>query len=227
MSRLPILVVCALVAIASPAAREIGTAPPQQDSQLTPRYDLDHPFTFTPDFKTREQWLARRDALRKQVLVALGLWPMPARTPLAPVIHGRIDRDGYTVEKVFFASVPGHYVTGNLYRPVGPRREAAGCALAARTLGRRPVPGAPREEHPDADGAGGRAYAGGRPLSVAGEGRQSRAPRLRRLPLRHGRVRRQQAAHPSAGIRGRRRHAAPAVESWGSRPGTACARSTS
>ena len=83
------------------------------------RYDLDHPFTFTPEFKTREQWLARRDALRTQVLVAVGLWPMPIRTPLAPVVHGRIDRDGYTVEKVFFASTPGHYVTGNLYRPVG------------------------------------------------------------------------------------------------------------
>jgi dienelactone hydrolase len=119
MSRLSLLMVCALVAIAAPAAREAGTAPPQQDSRLEKRYDLDHPFTFTPDFKTREQWLARRNALRNQVLVAVGLWPMPARTPLAPVVHGRIERDGYTVEKVFFASMPGHYVTGNLYRPFG------------------------------------------------------------------------------------------------------------
>jgi dienelactone hydrolase len=119
MSRLSILVVCVLVTIAAPSARQAGTPAAPQDSRLEKRYDLDHPFTFTPDFKTREQWAARRDALRKQVLVAVGLWPMPARTPLAPVIHGRIDRDGYTVEKVFFASVPGHYVTGNLYRPVG------------------------------------------------------------------------------------------------------------
>src|SRR3984885_13353588 len=36
---------------------------------------------------------------------------------LHPVIHGKIDRGDYTVEKVFFASLPGHYVTGNLYRP--------------------------------------------------------------------------------------------------------------
>ena len=42
---------------------------------------------------------------------------MPPKTPLEPVIHGRIDRDGYSVEKVFFKSHPGHYVTGNLYRP--------------------------------------------------------------------------------------------------------------
>lgn len=44
---------------------------------------------------------------------------MPAKSPLNPVIHGAIARDGYTVEKVFFASLPGHYVTGNLYRPTG------------------------------------------------------------------------------------------------------------
>ena len=55
--------------------------------------------------------------LREQMKVALGLWPMPPRTPINAVIHGKIDRDEYTVEKVFFSSLPGHYVSGNLYRP--------------------------------------------------------------------------------------------------------------
>src|SRR5207249_7513721 len=62
-------------------------------------------------------WQARRESVREQILVATGLWPLPPKAPLKPVIHGRIDRDGYSVEKVFFASRPGHYVTGNLYRP--------------------------------------------------------------------------------------------------------------
>src|SRR5207245_3792690 len=44
---------------------------------------------------------------------------MPPRPPLEPVIHGKIDRDEYTIEKVFLASYPGHYVSGNLYRPKG------------------------------------------------------------------------------------------------------------
>src|SRR5437870_528938 len=44
---------------------------------------------------------------------------MPPKTPLNAVIHGKIDRDEYTIEKVFFASYPGHYVSGNLYRPKG------------------------------------------------------------------------------------------------------------
>src|SRR5438045_5352492 len=44
---------------------------------------------------------------------------MPEKTPIKAVIHGKIDRDDYTIEKVFFASLPGHYVSGNLYRPKG------------------------------------------------------------------------------------------------------------
>ncbi len=44
---------------------------------------------------------------------------MPEKTPLHAVIHGKIDRDEYTIEKVFFESTPGHYVSGNLYRPKG------------------------------------------------------------------------------------------------------------
>src|ERR1044071_7211800 len=42
---------------------------------------------------------------------------MPTKTPLNAVIHGKIDRGEYTVEKVFFESSPGFFVTGNLYRP--------------------------------------------------------------------------------------------------------------
>ena len=51
---------------------------------------------------------AQADSLRRQAQVALGLWPMPVKTPLNPTIHGRIDRDAYTIEKVFFASLLGH-----------------------------------------------------------------------------------------------------------------------
>src|SRR5437763_4750147 len=67
--------------------------------------------------KTKEAWAARRQQVREQILVANGLWPMPEKTPLNPVVHGKIDRDGYFIEKVSFASMPGHYVTGNLYTP--------------------------------------------------------------------------------------------------------------
>jgi dienelactone hydrolase len=75
--------------------------------------------------KTKEEWDARRKVVRERVMVATGLWPLPEKTPLNPTIHGKIERDGYTVEKVFFASMPGHYVSGNLYRPVILNRDRA------------------------------------------------------------------------------------------------------
>ncbi len=77
-----------------------------------------------------EAWQARRQAVREQVLVATGLWPMPQKTPLNAVVHGKIDKGDYTIEKVFFASYPGHYVSGNLYRPKGKAGKVPGVLFA-------------------------------------------------------------------------------------------------
>jgi len=51
--------------------------------------------------------------------VSAGLWPVPEKGPLNARVFGRIERSDYSIEKVFFESHPGFYVTGNLYRPVG------------------------------------------------------------------------------------------------------------
>lgn len=99
-----------------PRALPPGQLP--KDVRLEALKDLDGYFPFTP-CKTPEEWVKRADRLRRQILVSQGLWPMPGRTPLNPVIHGRIERGDYTVEKVYFESLPGFYVTGNLYRPKG------------------------------------------------------------------------------------------------------------
>ncbi|MCS7160375.1 MAG: hypothetical protein RMJ19_07880 [Gemmatales bacterium] len=87
-----------------------------KDSRLgKPRdYNTTTRITVPPN---REAWERRAQELREQVLVAMGLWPMPERTPINAVVHSPIDRDEYTVWKVYFESLPGHYVTGNLYRP--------------------------------------------------------------------------------------------------------------
>ncbi|MEX2317284.1 MAG: alpha/beta hydrolase family protein [Pirellulales bacterium] len=76
--------------------------------------------------KSLGEWECQRLAIRERLLVSTGLWPLPPKQPLKPVIHGKIDRDDYTVEKVFFASHPGHYVTGNLYRPKNVSGKAPG-----------------------------------------------------------------------------------------------------
>lgn len=76
--------------------------------------DTFHPWT-PPETKT--EWEQQAESIRRQLLVSNGLWPMWPNNELKPVIHGKIDRGDYTIEKVFFASLPGHYVAGNLYRP--------------------------------------------------------------------------------------------------------------
>lgn len=80
--------------------------------------DLNGFFPFNvPD--TLEEWETRADLLRRRVLVSNGLFPLPERTPLNAVVHGKVERDGFTVEKVYFESVPGFHVTGLLFRPSG------------------------------------------------------------------------------------------------------------
>ncbi len=88
------------------------------DIRLGPLKNLDSYFPMTPP-ASREEWERRAERVRRQVLVATGLWPMPTKTPLNPVVHGRVDRDNYTVDKVYFESFPGHFVSGNLYHPKG------------------------------------------------------------------------------------------------------------
>ncbi len=86
------------------------------DQRLEPLKDLDGYFPFTPP-ASKAVWEVRADEVRRRVKVATGLWPEPEKTPLNAVIHGRVDRETYTIEKVYFESRPGFFVTGNLYRP--------------------------------------------------------------------------------------------------------------
>ena len=88
------------------------------DVRLGPLKDLDGYFPFEPP-RSVEEWKVRAERVRRQMLVTLGLWPMPTRTPLNAVIHGRVDCGDHTVERVFFESMPGFFVTGSLYRPKG------------------------------------------------------------------------------------------------------------
>jgi dienelactone hydrolase len=75
--------------------------------------------------------VAAFEALRKtrkhELMRALGLDPMPARTPLNPRITGIIQRDGYYVEKTVIESRPNFFVTMHVYVP-GTHQAGAGQA---------------------------------------------------------------------------------------------------
>jgi dienelactone hydrolase len=84
------------------------------------------------DFKapgSAQAWRDRAEAVRDQLRVTLGLLPEPPKTPLKPRVFGKVERDGYTVEKVVLETVPGLLLSGNLYRPAGSttRRPAVLC----------------------------------------------------------------------------------------------------
>lgn len=87
-----------------------------EDIRLHDPKDLNGYFPFEVPESSAE-WEQRQAALKQRVLVATGLWPLPKKTPLNAVIHGRVERDGCTMEKVYFESLPGHFVTGMLFRP--------------------------------------------------------------------------------------------------------------
>ena len=101
-------------------AEDTRVLPPDQvpnDRRLGPLKELSgHYFPFEIP-ESPKQWEQRRNDLKRRILVATGLWPMPEKTPLKPVIYGRVIRDGFTVDKVYFESYPDHYVTGLLFRP--------------------------------------------------------------------------------------------------------------
>lgn len=69
------------------------------------------------DISSLQDWTARRESLRVQLREMLGLEPLPPRTELRPVITGKLEQEGFTVEKLRFEAMPQLYVTANLYIP--------------------------------------------------------------------------------------------------------------
>ena len=64
-----------------------------------------------------ENWQSKRSEYRRQLQEMLGLDPMPARGDLNAVVTGKVEHDNLVVETLHFQSMPGLYVTANLYRP--------------------------------------------------------------------------------------------------------------
>lgn len=112
-----LMLVC-LAASGLEADMEAFSVGPVHDRRFGEVRHLDMTYTFKAP-TDRDQWRQRAEHLRAQILTGAGLLPMPEKTPLSARIFGRIEHDDYTVEKVYFESFPGFYVTGNLYRPRG------------------------------------------------------------------------------------------------------------
>lgn len=77
------------------------------------------------EIKTIEDWKAKRETYRSQLLDMLGLAKLPAKTELKAQTTGRVEHEEFTVENVHFQSSPGLYVTGNLYIPKAKKKDGA------------------------------------------------------------------------------------------------------
>ena len=92
------------------------------DSANALRYNIDRCLEHCEkhaDPESKEDWEKRRTEVEAAFKKAMGYDPAPKKTPLNPQITGTADRDGYTIENLLFESMPGFYVTANVYKPKG------------------------------------------------------------------------------------------------------------
>jgi len=68
---------------------------------------------------TRAEFQTLRTTRKQELMRALGLAPMPPRTPLNARVTGVFQRSGYRVENVVLESRPRFYVTAQVYVPDG------------------------------------------------------------------------------------------------------------
>ncbi len=98
-------------------ALDLGAQIPAQDARLKAIEGTKHAYRM-PQYSSLDQWSARKDRLRKQILAAAGLLPLPERASVRAQVFRRIERRGYSVESVYLETLPGYYLSGNLYRPL-------------------------------------------------------------------------------------------------------------
>lgn len=67
------------------------------------------------NLKTKADWQKRQAQVRAKLAEAVG--EFPAKSPLNPVITGTLERDDFRVEKLYFESQPGYFVTAALFLP--------------------------------------------------------------------------------------------------------------
>lgn len=69
-------------------------------------------------YRDAQSWSEDQKELRQQLIEMLGLPSLETRDPeLHPTITGTLETEHIVVEKLYFQSLPGLYVTGTLYRP--------------------------------------------------------------------------------------------------------------
>lgn len=76
-------------------------------------------------YSDRASWQQRAALIRQGIIEGAELQHMP-RQPLTVIRTGTHREHGYSVENIAIETLPGYYLTGNLYRPSHPKSSMAG-----------------------------------------------------------------------------------------------------
>lgn len=72
-------------------------------------------YHFKPQvYKELEKWEQKAEKLKWQIQVTSGIFPELPKIPIKPVTTGRQVYRGVVIENVYFESMPGVFVAGNL-----------------------------------------------------------------------------------------------------------------
>ncbi len=113
-----------LLVSGSPGSRLRGVEP--HTLHVSPAQGQRDLTAYAKTYGNRAEWQARADRVKQGILRGANLEPLPASSPLRPIFGQPRKHQGYSVENVAFESVPGFFVTGNLYRPLGKEGKHAG-----------------------------------------------------------------------------------------------------
>jgi cephalosporin-C deacetylase-like acetyl esterase len=111
----------ALLFGACASAPTLFSAPPGQDPLLRwmdriAQEQLDRRAAVIAEIRTVDEAEKRKHFVREMILSVIGGLP-EYDGPLHPKTTGSIQAAGYTIEKVMYESLPGFFVTANVYRP--------------------------------------------------------------------------------------------------------------
>jgi hypothetical protein len=125
------------VAVSSLPAQKVSQDPVLQWMNAIAQQELQQRAETIRGIHTVAQAEQRKQVVRAKLLDDLGGLP-DYHGPLNAKVTGLIRNDSYTIEKVIYESLPGFYITANLYRPNQPGRYPAVLLQAGHTQEGKP-----------------------------------------------------------------------------------------
>ena len=116
-------VLLALSAVAQPNPERPDLC---QGAYFTEAQGADALRSFAKTYHDKASWETRAALIRQGIRDGMGLPSKPNFAPLKPIRHSLQKLNGYSVENIAFESLPGFFVTGNLYRPLNSTGKLAG-----------------------------------------------------------------------------------------------------